>query len=193
LTGRIDPLAAGCGVALVVRYPWLAAAIGLPAVTTRYRSMKSVRADRVRAAFDSLTVGRVVQVGLAGGLPLTACLTLARAEVGRVVAAELETTLRLTRREGIAAALSAGRGQVLGPLFARVALAQVSGAPMREAVAAYLADARASRRGIALERVRRLPVALMVPLGLLILPGFVVLFVGPILLDSLVDLSGALP
>jgi hypothetical protein len=33
----------------------------------------------------------------------------------------------------------------------------------------------------------------MVPLGLLILPGFVVLFVGPIVLGSLIDLFGAVP
>ena len=46
---------------------------------------------------------------------------------------------------------------------------------------------------MALEQVRRLPVTLMVPLGLLILPGFVVLFVGPIVLNSLMDLSGSLP
>ena len=110
-----------------------------------------------------------------------------------MVAAELETTLRMARREGMSSALSAGRGQFLRSLFARVALAQASGAPMQEAVGAYLAEARATRRGLALERVRRLPVALMVPLGLLILPGFVVLFVGPILLDSLMDLAGALP
>ena len=33
----------------------------------------------------------------------------------------------------------------------------------------------------------------MIPLGLLILPGFVLLFVGPILLGSVTELLGALP
>ena len=78
-------------------------------------------------------------------------------------------------------------------LVLRVALAQSSGAPMHDAVSAFLADGRAAQRGKVLEQVRRLPVALMVPLGLLILPGFVVLFVGPIVLTSLQDLSRSLP
>jgi pilus assembly protein TadC len=64
---------------------------------------------------------------------------------------------------------------------------------MSDAVAAFLSESRATRRTEALEKVRRLPVSLMVPLGLLILPGFVVLFVGPIVLGSLVDLFGAVP
>jgi hypothetical protein len=93
----------------------------------------------------------------------------------------------------MSSALAANTAPLMRPLFGRIALAQASGAPMHEAVSAYLADGRAARRGKALEQVRRLPVALMVPLGLLILPGFVVLFVGPIVLNSLVDLSRSLP
>jgi hypothetical protein len=64
---------------------------------------------------------------------------------------------------------------------------------MAEAVAAYLEELAAARRSEALDRVRRLPVTLMLPLGLLILPGFVVLFAGPILFTSFVDLLGVLP
>jgi hypothetical protein len=124
---------------------------------------------------------------------LTAALTLAVGEVGQLVAGELTATLRTARREGMSSALAANTAPLMRPLFGRIALAQASGAPMHEAVSAYLADGRAARRGKALEQVRRLPVALMVPLGLLILPGFVVLFVGPIVLNSLVDLSRSLP
>jgi pilus assembly protein TadC len=101
--------------------------------------------------------------------------------------------LRMARRQGMAAAMAESNGPLMRPLFARIALAQSSGAPMQEAVTAFLADGRAARRGQALEKVRRLPVTLMFPLGLLILPGFVVLFVGPIVLNSLSGLAGSLP
>lgn len=190
---RVDPLVAGCGVALALRYPWLVAASGLPLLTTRYRSLKTRREEQRRAVFDPMVVGRVVQVGLTGGLPLTAGLALAVGEVGQLVAAELTATLRTARREGMASAMAGHTGPLLRPLFGRIALAQATGAPMQEAVASYLADGRAARRGRALEQVRRLPVTLMVPLGLLILPGFVVLFVGPIVLNSLMNLAGTLP
>jgi hypothetical protein len=193
MTGRIDLLLAACGVALTLRYPWLAAAIFLPILTRRHRALSTRRAEKKRADLDAIVVGRVVQIALAGGLPLAAGLSLAFDEVGEVVAAELNATLRAAKRDGMAAALAGSNGLCMRQLFGRIALAQASGAPMQEAVGAYLADGRANRRGQALERVRRLPVTLMIPLGLLILPGFVVLFVGPIVLNSLTDLSGSLP
>ena len=192
-SGLVDPLVAGCVVAIVVRYPWLATVLVVPGLAGRHQRRKSARLEQRRAASDCLVVARVVQVGLAGGLPLTSGLTLAIREVGQVVAGELTATLRTARREGMSSAMAAADGLFMRPLFGRIALAQASGAPMHEAVAAYLADGRAARRGKALEQVRRLPVALMVPLGLLILPGFIALFVGPIVLNSLVDLSRSLP
>jgi tight adherence protein B len=140
-----------------------------------------------------MIVGRVVHIGLAGGLPLSSALELAVSEVGAGAAAELRALLRNARWEGMAAAMTSGGGPLLRPLLARIALAQTSGAPMQDAVGAFLAESRAARRSRAIEKVRRLPVTLMVPLGLLILPGFVVLFAGPIVLNSLVDLVGTLP
>jgi hypothetical protein len=192
-SGPVDPLVAGCVVALVLRYPWMAIAPAMPDLAGRYRKASWARREQSRAEFDPIVVARVIHVGLAGGLPLTAALTLAVGEVGQLVAGELTATLRTARREGMSSALAASTAPFMRPLFGRIALAQASGAPMHEAVSAYLADGRAARRGKALEQVRRLPVALMVPLGLLILPGFVVLFVGPIVLNSLVDLSRSLP
>jgi len=189
----IDPVIAACICVLVLRYPWLAIGLALPDLAARYRNAISRRRELSRAEFDPLVVARVIQVGLAGGLPLTAALSLAVGEVGQLVAGELTATLRTARRAGMSSAMATSTASFMRPLFGRIALAQASGAPMYEAVSAYLTDGRAARRGKALEQVRRLPVALMVPLGLLILPGFVVLFVGPIVLNSLVDLSRSLP
>ena len=189
----IDPLLAGSVVALAIRFPWIAAALAIPVLFGPCRTVRARRFEQRRAVSDPLVVARVVQISLAGGLPLSAALALAVGEVGDLVAGELTATLRTARREGMSSAMAASPGPLMRPMFGRIALAQASGAPMHEAVAAFLADGRADRRGKALERVRRLPVALMVPLGLLILPGFVVLFVGPIVLHSLVDLSRSLP
>ena len=190
---RIDPIAVGCAVAVTLRYPWLGAAWPLPMLISRFRSWKQVRTQKKRAASDPVLVGSVVQMALAGGLPISTGLALALDEVGEAVGAELKATLRMARREGMSAAMAGSTGPLLSQLFGRLALAQASGAPMQEALAGYLADVRAIRRERALEQVRRLPVTLMVPLGLLILPGFVLLFVGPIVLSSLMDLSGSLP
>jgi len=192
-SGPVDPLMTACAGALVLRYPWLAIGLALPDLAGRYRKVSSRQREQSRAEFDPLIVARVIQVGLAGGLPLTAALNLAVGEVGQLVAGELTATLRTARREGMSSAMATSTVPFMRPLFGRIALSQASGAPMHEAVSAYLTDGRAARRGKALEQVRRLPVALMVPLGLLILPGFVVLFVGPIVLNSLVDLSRSLP
>lgn len=188
-----DPLMAACVGALVVRYPWLAIGLALPNLAGRRRKAIGRRREQSRAEFDPLIVARVIQIGLAGGLPLAAALGLAVGEVGQLVGAELTATLRTARRVGMSAAMATSTATFMRPLFGRIALAQASGAPMHEAVSAYLTEGRAARRGKALEKVRRLPVALMVPLGLLILPGFIVLFVGPIVLNSLVDLSRSLP
>ncbi len=190
---RVDPLLGASLAAIGLRHPWLA----LPVLAAPLWSSLARRADRRRLArqadADVALLPRILLVGLAGGLPLRAALELASGHVGPVVRAELSGLLRVARRRGLALALTTRTSGLTRPLFARLALAQASGAPMVDALTAYLAESRSIRRGEAIERVRRLPVTLMIPLGLLILPGFVVLFVGPILLDSLADLAGYLP
>lgn len=190
---RVDPLLGASLLAIGLLHPWVA----VPVLAGPLWSSLARRADRRRLARqaenDATLLSRILLVGLAGGLPLRAALELASGHVGPVVRAELSGLLRIARRRGLAVALTAPTSGLTRSLFARLALAQSSGAPMVDALTAYLAESRAIRRGEAIERVRRLPVTLMVPLGLLILPGFVVLFVGPILLDSLTDLAGYLP
>jgi tight adherence protein B len=187
------PVVVGLAIALLVRYPQLMV-FALGAFFIRWaRRARFLRRIDTNARADVIVCARTLLVGLAAGLPLPATLDLAATQVGEVVAAELARVLRSARRHGVAAALAASDGRLTRPLLSRLALAQASGAPMSDAVAAFLSESRAIRRSAALEKVRRLPVSLMVPLGLLILPGFVVLFVGPIVLGSLVDLFGAVP
>jgi tight adherence protein B len=187
------PLLVGLGAALVIRYPWLAGLLALAVMVRSIRHRSRRRESKLEAGLDLIVTARILLVALAAGLPLPAAIALAAEKSGSQVREELERVLRLARRVGTAAALASCQGAITRPLLSRLALAQASGAPMSESVAAFLAETQAARRTEALERVRRLPVTLMIPLGLLILPGFVVLFAGPIVVGSLFDLLGALP
>jgi pilus assembly protein TadC len=177
---------------MIHRPPALALAIGCFGAHYLWRRRAASRSRLQGAPAQQALLARVVLVGLTAGLPLVSALDLARGFVRGDVAMETAAVIRRARRQGTALAL-AESGPLTRPLLSRLAMATASGAPVAEAVADHLSEMRQLRRTAALERVRRLPVTLMVPLGLLILPGFVVLFVGPILFRSFGSLVGALP
>jgi pilus assembly protein TadC len=91
-------------------------------------------------------------------------------------------------RWGAAAGLAAaqGWGERLYRLMGRAA---ATGAPLVGAVEAFALEGRHAEHSRRLEAARRLPVRLVVPLALLILPGFVVLVLGPALMESLARLG----
>lgn len=186
-------MSAAMGAVLLIHRP-LALALAVGSFGGRYLWQKrsASRAQLQAAPAQQALLARIVLVGLTAGLPLVSALELARGFVRGEVAVETAAVIRRARRQGTALAL-AGSGPLTRPLLSRLAMAAASGAPVAEAVADHLSEMRQLRRTAALERVRRLPVTLMVPLGLLILPGFVVLFVGPILFRSFGSLVGALP
>ncbi|MGQ0848734.1 MAG: type II secretion system F family protein [Actinomycetota bacterium] len=196
ILGLIDrsPLVTATVCALTMRHPWLGTAFLLPVIRRRLAARRQ-RLRRMAAIPDQqAAAARVMLVGLTAGMSIVNTLEMALAAGGAgPVAKEMGQVLRTSRREGIAAALSGSPGPLTRSLFSRLALASVSGAPMADAVASHLGELRAAKYGRQLERVRRLPVSLLIPLGLLILPGFVVLFVGPIVLGSVGDLLGTLP
>jgi tight adherence protein C len=63
------------------------------------------------------------------------------------------------------------------------------GASMRDALRGVLQDLRADRRARAEEAARRAPVKMLFPLILLILPAFLLLTVGPVLLATIRSLQ----
>lgn len=134
-------------------------------------------------------LGRLLVLCFAGGLALPEALALACGHLGPQVGGEIENVLRQARRSGMGSALAAG-GSVTAPLLARLAAAQASGAPMAGAVEAHLEARRLQRRAESLERARTLPIKLMIPVTLLILPGILLLAIGPELLARLPDLLG---
>jgi tight adherence protein C len=70
-------------------------------------------------------------------------------------------------------------------LFALADRALVTGAPLLASIDGYATNLRRIERSAAIERARRLPVKLLFPLALLILPGFLLLTLGPALLAGL--------
>lgn len=132
---------------------------------------------------DAATVALVL-VG-AGWPPINA---LAGAAGGD---SEVLGVVRRARRLGAAAALASAEGP-LAPLLRRLADAAVSGAPSQPAIRAYIETERRRRHVAAVEKARRLPIRMMVPMALLVLPGFVLMVYGPALLGLVADLVGPL-
>lgn len=179
---RVGPaLAAGLGAAA----PGPALAVGgsgLLLVTVR--RLRAGRLGRDEAGADVALLAELTGMGLSAGLSLPNALAGAGRFVHPDLADEVEVVLRRAVGRGLAAALaeSTGHGRRLYLICAR---AVTTGAPLGAALDAFVAELRADERAARLEAARRLPVRLMIPLALLILPGFVLLTVGPAVMAAL--------
>ncbi|MGI9648528.1 MAG: type II secretion system F family protein [Acidimicrobiia bacterium] len=158
-----------------------AAAMGLLRARRRLHIRRTIVRD---AAADVGLLAELTGLGLSAGLGLSQALSAARPFVHPRLAEEVDGVLRRAAHGGLAAALAgaSGHGRRLYLLAAR---SVVTGAPLASAMDAFVAEAAAEERSAQLEAARRLPVRLMLPLALLILPGFVLLTVGPAVLAAL--------
>lgn len=185
-------LGAGLAAALVVwSLPAAGLASGLVLLSAVRRRASRRRAREREAAEDLALLGELVLMGLTAGLPLRVALERARGELGPELGGEVEGLLREAGRVGLAAALARDGGRARR-LYLRLARAHLTGAPLALTVASFVHEERDAERARHLEAARRLPVRLMVPLALLILPGFALLTVGPSLLAALERLAGPL-
>jgi len=130
-------------------------------------------------------------IGLSAGLSLAAAMQMAADELGGETAVELRKVLRRARIEGLTAALATADGACMR-LLHRLARSHRTGAPTVGTIAAFIEEDRTTQRAEVLERLRRLPVTLTVPLALLILPGFVLLTLGPTVANIVTQLLGRL-
>jgi len=173
------------GTAIFGLFP-LPAAVGVLGVglLVGRRRLRSRRIAELEAGADVGMLAELVGLGLSAGLGLSQALTAARPFVHPQLSDEVGAVLRRAAHGGLATALAeaSGRGRRLYLLTAR---AVVTGAPLAPAVDAFVAEAAAAERAAQQESARRLPVRLMLPLALLILPGFVLLTVGPTVLSAL--------
>jgi pilus assembly protein TadC len=121
----------------------------------------------------------LVALGVGAGLSFRAAVI----EAADVVHPSLrEDVLRSLRRGG-------EEGKPVARLFAIARRAAESGASIAVEAAAHAEELRAQRREMALARLRRLPVRLLFPLALLILPGFLLMTLGPTLSAGLARLG----
>ena len=146
------------------------------------------RLEAEMAVGDLSLLGELVSLGLSAGLPPGGALSHARTHIHPALAAEVGRVLRAAHHTGLATALrdATGHGE---RLYRVMAQAVATGATLGTAVRGFIREAEADLREARLTRARRLPVRLIVPLALLILPGFVLLIVGPTLITSLDRLS----
>jgi Flp pilus assembly protein TadB len=129
-----------------------------------------------------------VALALRAGLTLEGALRSAAGELGPGLRGELGAVLRSAHRHGLGRALEVqiGAGRRLYRVGAR---AVRTGAPLVAAVESLADEVRHEEHARRLAAAKRLPVRLLLPLALLILPGFVLLTVGPALAGSLARLQ----
>lgn len=183
------PAAASALAVAVVVEPIFGAAVGAVTVAAgRWRRAAATTRQRRLADADVALFADLVILGVGAGLSLRSSVEEAARHVVDELAGEAEALVRAMDRNGVAAALATVDGRLEG--FGRVAAAAaISGAPVGAAVGAFASTLRHAEHSAAVERARRLPVRMLLPLALLILPGFVVLAVGPAVIQSLARLG----
>lgn len=183
-------LVAAAGAAMTLTNPVAGAGVAMVWFSLkRRRVLRGRRLARRRAEDEIELLTHSMLIGLSGGLSPASALLLARETLESQLRDEVDQVLRRSVQEGLAAALLNSRG-VAGRLFRQVGAAQLSGAPLGLALAALATEQRAAARAAAVERARRLPVKMVLPLTLLMLPGLLILMVGPLVLPSMVRLLG---
>lgn len=158
-------------------------ALVLAAVAHRRMTVRARVDDR--DADEELLAVDLIALGVSGGLSFAQAVGIAASTV---------TGTPHLRLRAIQRRLTAGSGSLAldGPLgeVARVAdRSAASGAPLGPGLRAVAASVRSDRAAVDSARLARLPVRLLFPLALLILPGFILLAVGPTVISGLSRLS----
>lgn len=163
-----------------------AAALGLATALALWILRERLRAGRERRQVPNgevLLLAELTALGLSAGMAFPASVEAAAQGVGPVLASDVRATLRSSAR-GAASSFEAAAGAA-ETLFRLAGRAVATGAPLLPAVNGYAAELRSEERTASLAAARRLPVRLLFPLTLLILPGFLILTVGPTVLTGL--------
>ena len=182
----------GLGVLLVVAavpFRWWWAAVGTGLLCWCLGRLRSRR--RPAGPEDVIAFGRLLVVPLTGGMSLANALMMASQTAHPQLRVEVAGMLRRSRQEGMARAL-AGSGGLLGELFRRMAGAHSSGTSPVRIVLTHVENIHSRVRMESLSRIRSLPVTLAVPLTLLIVPGFLLVLVGPSVVSRLAEMLSGL-
>lgn len=186
-TRQPETVAAVVWGALVYPLPTAAVLVSAAAVR-RWRRATAVSLRSRDADSDTVLLADLVALGVSSGKTVRGALEAARPHLHPDLALEVDGLVAQMDRAGSAPALVRVGGR-LADLGRVVASAVTSGAPVVAAITAHADRERHTRHAERITAARRLPVRLLLPLALLILPGFVVLAVGPALLQALARLA----
>ncbi len=140
---------------------------------------------RARNPDDGLVLlGDLILLGLLSGMPFVTALGAAAPYLDAPLASEVSSIVRSSRHGGSEVAFGSHHG-ALHDLLRLAARATATGAPLTAAIAGFTLEARSAQRARAFADSRRLGVRLLFPLAFLILPGFIVLVAGPVVLDGI--------
>jgi hypothetical protein len=153
-----------------------------------FRRRPRRRRPQATTPADLALLTDLTALGLVAGLSFPSSLAEAGRHAAPPLAAAVRRIGRDARVEGSVAAYAGADGD-LAPLLGLVAGAMATGAPVAAAVAGFGVQIREEQRVRAVAAARRLAVHLLFPLALLILPGFIVLIVGPVAIESLARLD----
>ncbi len=174
LDGRRPLIIGAAVVATWTVSPLLGAALAVGVVA---RALIVRYGSRARDGDGEALLADLTVLGLSAGLTFTQAAAAAADSVGGDAASRLVRAIRF-RGDG-----SVEEDDPVLMVVARRALS--TGAPLIPAISGYAATLRSEERARHLTAARRLPVKLLFPLALLILPGFLVLTIGPAVLGSL--------
>jgi hypothetical protein len=154
------------------------------------------RLRRRRApAVDGDAAARLVLLALRAGESVQGAIALAAEEADPVTGAALRRVAHRSRVAGLAGALS-GAGTGLAPMIEVLARSEAVGSPVAAELASHLRQSDRDEHMAAVARARSAPVRLALPLTLLILPGVVLMTVGPSIVATVAELiepGGFLP
>lgn len=129
-------------------------------------------------------VARLMLVAVSSGMPLATALRAASDATSGPIARQMDAVARRAFLVGTGRALIDAPPE-LQPLAAMLARAQVSGASVAGALEAFLEARRRAAVFQAVAQARRLGIALIIPLTLLLLPGFGLVLFGPYVAEHL--------
>ncbi|MCY3538727.1 MAG: hypothetical protein F4Y75_02830 [Acidimicrobiia bacterium] len=192
-TGSLKPglrLLAAAGAVVALTNPPVGAGLAMIWFSLRRRrSLRSERLAQAQAERELEVLTHSMKIGLSGGLSPASALALSRQGLITSLGHEVDLVLRQAVEGGLTASLLNTTG-VGGRLFRQIGAAHLSGSPLDLVLTAQAAEYRHATRSAAVERARRLPVKMVLPLTLLMLPGLLILMVSPLVLPSVARIFG---
>lgn len=169
---------------------WIA--LALVVGDTRAWSLPRLPSFRRESMADALEIAQLLVVALSAGRSLGSALQVVRVHLDPAAVSVIDEIVGRSRLVGLGRALAETQGP-MADLAHRLARSHLTGAPALATVQTYIASLHDSRRAKAMEEARTLGVRLIVPVALLLLPGFVALVIGPYVFEQLDSFLGRVP